>query len=111
MHYRRIPRFVRAYFLTKKLDEFSHHLLQFGRLPGGVNRELTVAEILKLLDHGRTVDREQYFGSRLLTLKEDMVGEDDAPLAPEIQAALGMGLDQLKHLRGVLNGAARGLPT
>jgi hypothetical protein len=94
LHYRRIPRFVRAYFLTKKLDEFSHHLLQFGRLPGGVNRELTVAEILKLLDHGRTVDREQYFGSRLLTLKEDMVGEDDA-LAPEIQAALGMGLDQL----------------
>jgi hypothetical protein len=94
VHYRRIPKFVRAYFLTKKLNEFSSHLLQFGRLPGGTNHELSVAEVLQLLDDARTTDREQYFGSRLLSLKEDIAGEDDA-LAPEIQATFGLGLDQL----------------
>jgi hypothetical protein len=94
IHYRRIPKFVRAYFLTKKLDEFSHHLLQFGRLHGGVNRELSVAEVLGLLDDGNTGEREQYFGSRLLSLKEDMATEDDT-LAPELQATFGLGLDQL----------------
>jgi len=94
LHYRRIPKFVRAYFLTKKLDEFSQHLLQFGRLPGGTNRQMSVSDVLRLLDDSHTVDREQYFGSRLLSLKEDMAGEDDT-LDPEIQATLGLGLDQL----------------
>jgi hypothetical protein len=94
VHYRRIPKFVRAYFLTKKLDEFSHHLLQFGRLPGGVSHELSVAEVLRLLEDSHTPDREQYFGSRLLSLREDIAGEDDT-LAPEIQATFGLGLDQL----------------
>lgn len=94
IHYRRIPKFVRAYFLTKKLDEFARHLLQFGRLSGGANRELSVAEVLRLLDDAQTADREQYFGSRLLSLKEDMAGEDET-LAPEIHATFGLGLDQL----------------
>ncbi|MCP5524507.1 MAG: hypothetical protein H7A46_23505 [Verrucomicrobiales bacterium] len=94
VHYRRIPGFVRAYFLTKKLDEFGQHLLQFGRLQGGSNRQLSVSDVLRLLDDPHAEDREQYFGSRLLSLKEDMAGEDDT-LDPEIQATLGMGLDQL----------------
>jgi hypothetical protein len=94
VHYRRIPKFVRSYFLTKKLDEFSHHLLQFGRIPGGTNRELSIAEVLGLLDDGRAAEREQYFGSRLLSLKEDMAAEDET-LSPELEAILGLGLDQL----------------
>lgn len=94
LHYRRIPSFVRAYFLTKKLDEFSQHLLQFGKLPGGTNRHLSVFEVLGLLGDTHANDREQYFGSRLLSLKEDMADEDDT-LAPEIEATLSMGLDQL----------------
>ncbi len=92
--YRRIPKFVRSYFLTKKLDEFAHHLLQFGRLPGGASRELSVPEILRLLEDAKTSEREQYFGSRLLSLKEDMATEDDT-LAPELEATIGLGLDQL----------------
>ncbi|HOA62130.1 MAG: hypothetical protein KA191_11975 [Verrucomicrobia bacterium] len=94
LHYRRIPTFVRAYFLTKKMDEFAQHMLQFGRLQGGANRALSVSQVLRLLDDCHTVDREQYFGARLLSLKEDMAGEDDT-LDPEIQATLRLGLDQL----------------
>jgi hypothetical protein len=94
LHYRRIPSFVRSYFLTKKLDEYGQNLLQFGKLPGGTNRQLSVAEVLALLDDSRTADREQYFGSRLINLKEDMTGPDDTD-APEIHATLNLGLDQL----------------
>lgn len=94
LQYRRIPGFVRAYFLTKKMDEFAQHLLQFGRLPGVANRQLSVSEVLGLLSDTHTSDREQYFGSRLLGLREDMAGEDDT-LDPEIQATFGMKLDQL----------------
>lgn len=94
LHYRRISGFVQAYFLTKKMDEFGEYLLQSGRLPGGTNRKLKVAEVLRLLDDCHAVDREQFFGARVFSLKEDMTGEDNT-LDPEIQVTLGLGLDQL----------------
>ena len=94
LHYRRMPAFVRAYILTKKMDEFGEYLLQSGRLPGGTNRKLKVGEVLRLLEDCHAVDREQYFGARRLSLTEDMAGDDNT-LDPEIQATLGMGLDNL----------------
>jgi len=94
LHFRRIPGFVRAYYLTRKLDEFATHLLQFGRLPGGANRQLSVAEVLALLEATHTNEREQYFGSRLLSLTEDIRGDDDA-LDPEIEATQRLGLGNL----------------
>jgi len=94
LHYRRIPGFVRAYFLTKKLDEFALHLLQSGRLQGGTNRQLSVSEVLRLLDDCHTTDREQYFGSRLISLEEDTTVEDNT-LDPEVQAVKNLGLDHL----------------
>ena len=93
-HYRRMPRFIRAYYLTKKMDEFGDHLLQTGKLPGGTSRNLKVSEVLSLLDDAHKVDRENYFGSRLFDLKEDMAG-DDQTLDPEISATLSLGLDNL----------------
>jgi hypothetical protein len=94
LHYRRIPGFVRAYFLTKKLDEFALHLLQSQRLPGGANKQLSVSEVLRLLEDGYKVDREQYFGARLMSLEEDTAVEDNT-LDPEVQAVKNMQLDPL----------------
>lgn len=94
LHYRRIPGFVRAYFLTKKLDEFALHLLQSARLQGGTNRQLSVSEVLRLLDDCHTTDREQYFGSRLMSLEEDTSVEDNT-LDPEVQAVKNLQLDHL----------------
>ncbi len=94
LHYRRIPGFVRAYFLTKKLDEFALHMLQANRLPGGTNRQLSVNEVLRLLDNCHQTDREQYFGARILSLEEDTAVEDNT-LDPEVQAVKNLGLDQL----------------
>lgn len=94
LHYRRIPGFVRAYFLTKKLDEFAVHLLQSGRIQGGTNRQLSVSEVLRLLDDSNTAEREQYFGSRLMSLEEDTAVEDNT-LDPEVQAVKNLQLDSL----------------
>lgn len=94
LHFRRIPKFVRAYFLTKKLDEFALHLLQFGRLQGGANRQLSVGELLRLLDDPYTTEREQYFGARLMSLEEDTAVEGNT-LDPEVQAVKNLGLDHL----------------
>jgi hypothetical protein len=94
LHYRRIPGFVRAYFMTKKLDEFALHLLQSGRLQGGTNRQLSVSEVLRLLEDCHATDREQYFGSRLMSLEEDTAVEDNT-LDPEVQAVKNLGLDHL----------------
>lgn len=94
LHYRRIPGFVRSYFLTKKLDEFALDLLRTGRLQGGTNRQLSVAEVLRLLDDCHKTDREQYFGSRLMSMEEDTAIEDNT-LDPEVQAVKNLGLDNL----------------
>ncbi len=94
MHYRRMPSFIRAYFLTKKLDEFGQNLLQMGRLPGGVNRQLSLWEVLQLLDDARAAERKQFFGSRLMSLLEDARGADNA-LDPEIQKVVDSGLDDM----------------
>lgn len=94
LHLRRIPGFVRAYFLTKKLDEFALHMLQSGRLQGGANRQLSVNDVLRLLDDCYKTEREQYFGSRLMSLEEDTAVEENT-LDPEVQAVKNLGLDQL----------------
>ena len=94
LHYRRIPGFVRAHFLTKKLDEFALDLLRTGRLQGGTNRQLSVAEVLRLLDDCHKTDREQYFGSRLMSMEEDTAIEENT-LDPEVQAVKNLGLDNL----------------
>ena len=39
-HYRRIPTFVRAYFATKKLDEFATDLVRRGKLPKPTERRV-----------------------------------------------------------------------
>jgi hypothetical protein len=94
IQYRRIPTFIRAYFLTKKLDEFGQNLLQLGKLPGGANRQLSLWEVLQLLDDGRAAERTQFFGSRLMSLLEDARGTDNA-LDPEMQQVVESGLDEM----------------
>jgi len=94
LHYRRIPGLVRSHFLTKKLDEFALHMLQSGRLQGGTNRQMSVSEVLRLLDDSYATDREQFFGSRLMSLEEDTAIEDNS-LDPEVQAVKKLGLDHL----------------
>jgi hypothetical protein len=91
LHYRRIPRFIHAYFITRKLDEYATLQLQLGRIPGGARRAMSVGEVLELLDPEHDDAREQYFAARVISLRKSLSGEDEVP-PPEIEAAMGMGL-------------------
>ncbi len=94
LHYRRIPPFMKAYFTTKKLDEFGTNLLMQGKLHGGIERKLAVSQVLGLLDSKYDAEREIFFGMRLAALLEHVAAEDD-DLDPRLKEIGEMGLDKL----------------
>lgn len=93
-HYRRIPTFIRAYFVTKKLDEFASMLLLQAKLPGGTERKLTAHQVLGLLDEKYDAERDIFFGMRLAGLLEHAQDEDDE-LDPRLKEIGEMGLGKL----------------
>lgn len=94
-HYRRIPSFVRAYFVTKKLDEFATDLVRRGKLQKPPSSEFSVGEVLQLLDAPLKAEREKFFGQRISSLLEETSGATDAELDPELRAVTEMGLPEV----------------
>ena len=93
-HYRRIPAFVRAYFATKKLDEFATDLVRRGKLSKPASGDFMVGEVLQLLDAPLKAEREKFFGQRISSLVEETSGAKDAELDPELKAVIEMGLPE-----------------
>lgn len=93
-HYRRIPTFVRAYFATKKLDEFATDLVRRGKLSKPASGDFSVGEVLQLLDAPLKAEREKFFGQRISSLVEETSGPKDAELDPELKAVTEMGLSE-----------------
>ncbi|NTX13534.1 hypothetical protein HUA76_22260 [Myxococcus sp. CA056] len=93
-HYRRIPTFVRAYFATKKLDEFATDLVRRGKLSKPPSGDFSVGEVLQLLDAPLKAEREKFFGQRISSLVEETSGAKDAELDPELKAVTEMGLPE-----------------
>lgn len=91
-HYRRIPTFVRAYFATKKLDEFGTDLVRRGKLSRPASGDFSVGEVLQLLEAPLKAEREKFFGQRISSLVEETSGAKDAALDPELKAVIEMGL-------------------
>lgn len=94
VHYRRIPGFVRAYFATKKLDEFCFDLIRRGKLSKPPSGDFSVGEVLQLLDAPLKAEREKFFGQRISSLVEETSGAKDAELDPELKAVTEMGLPE-----------------
>jgi hypothetical protein len=94
IHYRRIPTFVRAYFATKKLDEFATDLVRRGKLSKPASGDFSVGEVLQLLDAPLKAEREKFFGQRISSLLEETSGAKDADLDPELKAVTEMGLSE-----------------
>lgn len=108
-YYRRIPNFVRAYFIAKKLDEFSEHLVRRGKLIRPLNSVFSVGELYGLQGEPFADEREKFFGERLAGLLESLA-EGDAGLDVEVEAITQMGLSDfetyieiLVALRGAFN--------
>jgi hypothetical protein len=93
-HYRRISTFLRAYFATKKLDEFASDLVRRGKLSKPPSGEFSVGEVLQLLDAPLNAEREKFFGQRVSSLLEETSGAKDAELDPEVKAVTEMGLSE-----------------
>jgi hypothetical protein len=101
-HYRRIPAFVQAHFVVKKLDEFASYLsTRLGRLPVPAAGYFSVVELLQLLEVGHDAEREPYFRSRLASIVEDS-GTADEDLDPEVRRVLEMGLGDFEAYIEVL---------
>lgn len=93
--YRRIPSFVRAYFVAKKLDEFSEHLVRRGKLIRPLNSVFSVGELYGLQGVPFAEERDKFFGERLAGLLESL-SEGDGGLDAEVDAITKMGLSDFE---------------
>jgi len=92
---RRIPSFVRAYFVAKKLDEFSEHLLRRGKLIRPLNSVFSVGELYGLQAEPFAEERDKFFGKRLAGLLESL-SEGEGSLDAEVEAITKMGLSDFE---------------
>jgi hypothetical protein len=106
-HYRRIPAFVKAYYATRKLDEFAADLVRRGKATRPPAGTFSVGDVLQLLDPMYKGEREKFFGQRVYGLIQDSSGLDESDLDPELKAVSGIGLSEFETYIEMLV-AARG---
>jgi hypothetical protein len=89
----RIPRYIRAAYEVKKLDEFAEHLVRKRTLPKPASGVSSVDDVLAM---GRRTDlrreRDLFFGHRLASLLESTEADGEPPA--EITQILDLGLDE-----------------
>ncbi len=92
--YRRIPLFVQANFIVKKLDEMAEYLSKkTGKLPTPASGAFSVADLVALLKPEHDADRDAYFKFRLAgMIEESTAGKED--MDPEIREVTEMGLGE-----------------
>lgn len=94
IHYRRIPPFVKASFVLKKLEDLALHLQRLGQLNRPVRGYFTLGELLDLLGPSYEQARRDYFGQRRDRVLESE--EKGAEPEPEIRAILDLKLDSFE---------------
>lgn len=91
---RRIPGFIKAHYVGRKLDEFADELVKRRKLSLPNSNYHSVTELLKLLQPSYEDELEKFFGQRCQRLQEDM--NNDGETAPEIDEILGLGLPEFE---------------
>ncbi len=92
--YRRIPAFVQANFVVKKLDEMADYLnKKTGKLASPANGAFSVGDLVSLLKPELDADRQAYFKFRLASLIEES-SADNEDVDPEIREVTAMGLGE-----------------
>lgn len=104
--YRRIPRFVRAYFMARKLDEFGDFLLSRGKIIRGLSGALSLHEVFALQGDPYADEREKYFNGRLQELRDSLADEAGGQQADTTEL-LKMGLSDFETYIEILT-AQRG---
>jgi hypothetical protein len=92
---RRIPSFIRSYFVARKLDEFGEFQMARGKIPRPGLKALTLSEDFSLLGPQHQDEREKYFNGRLQDLLESL-RDDEAGLDKETEAISKLGLSDFE---------------
>lgn len=92
---RRIPGFIRSYFVAKKLDEFGEFLISRGKLARPDNKPLPLSEVFALQGPAVADEREKYFNARLQDLR-DSLADDEGALDADTAALLKLGLSDFE---------------
>jgi hypothetical protein len=94
-HYRRIPDYIQAHFITKKLDELATYLHKRGKL-SPAKEDFSVSEILQLLNSSpaNQKEREDFAKARIQQLQERYQQGKDSSIPPEIEKIIKMGLGE-----------------
>jgi hypothetical protein len=88
-HYRRIPAFIQAQFIVKKLDEMADYLAKtMGKMALPVAGYFSVKDVLQFLQPAYATNREAYFGQRLARMVEESTGGEDDAIDPEVKRLL-----------------------
>lgn len=94
LHYRRIPGFIKAYFLIKKLDECADNLRTTGKLSMPPQGFFSVGDLARLLKPQHETAVSQFFGMRLAGLFE-AIADDESGLDPQVQAIVDLKLPDM----------------
>ncbi|MGK7232622.1 methylation-associated defense system protein MAD7 [Streptomyces hygroscopicus] len=89
---RRIPDFVRAGYVVRKLDDFADHLVSRGEAPRPSQGHVTVGELLRFGSDAYQERRERYFEARLENiLIETPREEQPEAVRPLLDSSMGIG--------------------
>jgi hypothetical protein len=96
VHYRRLPTYVQAHYLVRKLDEFAEYLSRkVGKLAVPAQGYFGIGDLLRLLEPPHAGERDGYFKMRLAGLLEDTNGQTRDEIDPEVRRVTDMGLGDL----------------
>lgn len=92
-YYRKIPSFIQANFIVKKLDEMADYLChKTGKLVAPASGIFSVADLVALQNKEYDAQRNPYFDARLASLIEE-VTNGSGDVDPEIKEVMGMHLE------------------
>ena len=94
VHYRRIPAYVKAHYIVKKLDEFGESLVKTGKRHRPEGEVSPVEDALQLLEAPYRAEMAKFFGARVYALIQDSNGDTKTDLDPELKAVLDLKLSE-----------------
>jgi hypothetical protein len=103
VHYRRIPNYVAAHYLVRKLDEFAQYLSKkVGKVPAPAQGFFAIGDLLRFLEPPYAGERDSYFKMRLAGLLEDTSGGTREEIDPEVRRVAEMSLKDLEMFIEIL---------
>lgn len=95
-HYRRIPSFIQSQYIVKNLFDMTEDLSEIKKIAKPARGYFTVPELLTFLEDRYKLEREKFFGPRLLEIVKKSKESDDSELPPEVKRITELGLSDFE---------------